>query len=386
MRAAGSSQLLSCIDDALRSLDEAITAEDDEEDAFEEEPRESSLPHADDAAYAELIEPAETLLPLMGPRAEPAGALLAAQLSQAAPADEGRRRREVLRRLSRLEPGTRWLQAALRSCVEARQSAALSCMVTAAQQRARPVSNSREGPAAEARIRAHGLVLAAGRVIRFREKSDCRSALRLWDHAAKMQSESPQHQQAALSGRAVATLEQRSSTPGQLAATEAENRWLRRAAQLQHLLQRSLVQASMSLQIAKADAFRTLKRHAVCQSTRTCTRWADGQERLTPVSISPLPAYGEQTRVTSARWLGCLLVQARLRVAGAAWRELSENATHQRHFKHVSLRPDGFLGVFEGSQRRAMERLAAKVFDVDDIGLGPVGCGAPHRAPAKWVC
>merc|ERR1712224_863357 len=144
------------------------------------------------------------------------------------PTEDSKTRRDVLRRLSRLEPGTRWINAALRSCIVSRQTMALSCMAAATRDRLSKVSVSRQ---------AKAFARAVARVFRQAENLACRSALCHWSHNAKQLSYLQQRKQKLL------------------------------AAQFEYV-ERGLVGVAFSLQRAKSDALRALRLHAASQAWR----------------------------------------------------------------------------------------------------------------------
>lgn len=211
------------------------------------------------------------------------------------------------------------------------------------------------------------MLIAASRVIHFRERFDCRCALlRLGGSLKRRLAQEPEE-------RAV---------PGQLAAIEAETRWLRRTVQLQSVMQRSLVNVALSLQQAKGEAFCKLRQFAACQAWNASDRaFPMVRRRFRPTR--PSVEYAAQTRVISARWMSSVLMQARLRLAGGAWQKLAVNAALTGRFALIGLGAEGFECA---GRRKVLEQLARDDGIKYDIGLAlPIALG-PARACTDWVC
>mmetsp|Transcript_26995 Transcript_26995/g.46856 ORF Transcript_26995/g.46856 Transcript_26995/m.46856 type:complete len:451 (+) Transcript_26995:107-1459(+) len=385
-RPYSSSSLLSSIDDALRSLDEAITAEEEQPDDGEEE------------------QPASTLALLQqepAPRARAASGASRSHCSERRPlpstADCQVPRVDV-----DVESAAKWLFAALRSSFQARKAEAFSRLARSASwnRRARDIAltssaNSRRGqgglpcqrlgtPAAPRSSQRDEQVLAfalaAGRVVRHHERHECVAALHRWRDAALLATlqESEEYEVVERPHtpggvrRAVETIEQRQSNSGQLTAAEAENRWLRRAVHRERLLQRSLVQFAVRLHQVKSGAFSKLKQHAAAFQVRPRLPHARAAS-----SHSTSVEYEGQTRVIGARWLVCLLLQAQLRASDVAWRQLT---AHAEFAKGEQLLADAQYSM----EARMRLREAVQNF-------GPscqYGGGAQHNSrPADdWVC
>lgn len=170
--------------------------------------------------------------------------------------------------------------------------------------------------------------------------------------------------------------------PGQLAAVEAENRWLRRAVQLQSVMQRSLVNVALSLQQAKGEAFCKLRQFAACKAWKASGRtFPIARRRFRPTR--PSMEYAAHTRVISARWMSSVLAQARLRLAGGAWHKLADNAALSRRFALIGLGTEGFECA---GRREVLEQLAADAGITYDIGLAPSMALGQARVCTDWVC
>lgn len=395
-RASSSSALLSSIDDALRSLDEAITAEDEPEDF---------TAHARPLFAEEARGGPRSSLALIDNRALVTGA--AWQFSST-PAEEGKMRRDRLRRLSRLEPGTRWLYSALKACIDERKCSAFRFIALTNRRPTKCVSGHMLSGYNELSHPSTEMVAFAflfGRVMQSNERYTCRCALHRWHHASKreadkchLRSSSAQLHNNETScstpggvRRVVASIEhslgQRQSISGQLAAAEAENRWLRRAVHLERLVQRSLIQVALSLQQSKADAFRTLKLNAI---------WPCVTKRLSfPTVIRHRPVAGSsqaamehaaQSHLIGARWIGSVLAQVQSQFASMAWRRLIDHCTHRCYHERYGMMPDGVV-EFRSGQREAWRNLAREEsFDLHDTGLNSLTTLRSSHAPCKWVC
>lgn len=420
-RPYSSSSLLSSIDDALRSLDEAITAEDELVDAEEvdEETKASG-------ALALLAGASETCTERLSGswRSHSSERGQLPQISG----------REVPRVHTGLEPAARWLQAVLRSCVQARQADAFSRLTRTAAccssprpaqrwtvrrfasgnsetrrhrgsasaalpSRGQRCAAVKRGPSRTEQMMA--FALAAGRVVRHHERHECLAALHRWRDAALLarlhaasqafgqedgECEMQENERPGTPGgvrRAVASIEQRQSMPGQLAAAEAENRWLRRAVHRERLLQRSLVQFAIRLQQVKSEAFSKLKQHAVAFQVSPTPRARQNLSQYDPVQ------YEGQTRVIGARWLVCLLVQAQLRSTDVAWRHL---VVHTEYDKGKQLLAESrYSPVARLRLREALQNLEAPSQggggSFDGGTSGEVRGAGPLGHPADdWVC
>jgi len=393
-RGSGSSALLSCIDDALRSLDEAITAEDEteENDVLVSEARVSP------SVGKDIRENSNSALALVETRTS-----VRSHFSSAS-AEDGRLRREQLRRLSRLEPGTRWLYSILQSCIQERQSVALHRLelvekrpphlVSASALRSRDYSSS-----SCVKFTSFAVILSGA--IRSSVKSTCRSAFHQWYHRSQIEGRNSQlrissmlinDNQTSCSTpggvrRVVATIEQRQSIPAQLAAIEAENRWLRRAAHLERLVQRSLVHVALALQQTKADGFRALKFNAIRASAPPSLSFCSVTSpliRRRPIAKSPVE-YDARSRMMSARRIGCVFTQVQLRLASQAWQRLAEHRSLRRRHDYYGVGPNGLV-EFGTGQRQAWRNLAAEEgFDLHDLGLNAFTAPRSSDSPCKWV-
>jgi hypothetical protein len=146
---------------------------------------------------------------------------------------------------------------------------------------------------------------------------------------------------------------------------------------LDRLVQRNLVQVALSLQQAKGDAFRTLRRYAVCQAR------ASRSNALTMLNFMSGPAH---PREMSAYWLGRLLAQAQMRLAGSAWSRLMQHADLSRCSELYRLSTEGHHGL-RARQHEAWARLVRERFrNSDDAGVGPLFAFGPTDMHTEWVC
>jgi len=289
MSRLGSGSLLSCIDDALRSLDEAIIAEED-------------------CAFA----PAAQLVNVVGDD----------HRNRALPSDAA---------------AVHWLCAALRSCAHARQGAAFHqwaltathdsqcCVRTAVRHRcfariATIPKKSQEQLAACASRACERRILV--RLFHEWQHSTLHSRLMVQLDSKDQHRVSWLQSSLGTGGRgvrrAVATIEQRQSLPGQLAAVEAESRWLRRAAHVERLVDRILVWTAIRSQQAQTDAFFALRRYAIQDGRLAIAQGAGASpRRLLAVECTT------QTRIICVRWLGFILTRSAGRYCDWAFRQLA---------------------------------------------------------------
>lgn len=413
MRASGSSSaLLTSIDDALKSLDEAITAEVEEETAAREE-REEGLPPR------QLQEDAES-------RDSPyARCVVYGDLD-----DMDEQARTMLHQ--QRTAGARFLQAALRSCLQARQSAVLAELLAHGYAVAAPQSSHRwlggDDPPAWSSVTRPTMPalqqlarLLGGMERRHRRRSRLWAWRRLHQHAAHAAAAATSFQDASEDDgstqrvgtpggvrRTVASIEQRQSMQGQLAAVDAESRWLRKALRIEQVLSGGLLQSAVRLHQAKQDAFVALRLHAASQRPEapprqvTSSRSYPMVRRRDPLATArlamPVVEYAAQTRVISARWMVCLLIQAQHRARDHAWRQLVAH-THLCRAQHMlaqaqrsSLATSALREACRSAGGRAHRRLVEGGLPGLQCRLAAVTAGDddPLATPAssvdRWPC
>lgn len=181
---------------------------------------------------------------------------------------------------SAVDPKTAvWLCRSIRSCVWTRQRSVLErwCLCVAAER------------TRETQMGA----LAVARALRMCVKHRSLAALSWWRCVALWEASHEECRATALAA-AEADADERQSIADQLAATEAEKRWLRRTLHSSRLLHRSLVMAAVLAHNVKFDAFQTLKRNAV----RAVVPQLPVARSQTPVEVSDCIAL----RAARHRW------------------------------------------------------------------------------------
>lgn len=370
----GTGSLLSSIDDALRSLDMAVAAEEAAEAAAA-----AGAEIAEEAVAAkEAAEVAEMdPMPLSVMYSAPPPVSIA-------PRVKPKPNERVVR-----EAGARWLGTALGACAKTRQSAALSAWSrSSCRIGARLVAGLGEPTAAVAlpRRNTNGLkvgILLLVQVVGRRLQNMKLGALLNWRRSSPLETSddaalrprspksprSPRLQREArlahtAEAHAVATKHHETQRIlDQLAASEAENRWLRQAVLNERSTYRGLTMISLLLFQHKAAGFRALRRNSAGLRPPLPRR---------PRCAGP-QAYDAHTSTFAGLWLGTLLSRARRRTLDCAWRRLAARSefcrgrellseAHGSHAARAGLRdalrslgrPPG--GVASQTSRQSRER------------------------------
>lgn len=317
----GTGSLLSSIDDALRSLDMAVAAEEAAEAAA--------------AAGAEIAEEAVAAKESAG-SGEIDPMLLAVMYSAPPPVSIAPRVKPKPNERVVREAGARWLGTVLGACAKTRKGAALCAWSRSACRIASPYAagpggamSAVLGPRRHADGLKAGLLLLTQAVGR-RLQNMKLGALLNWRRLSPLETSddaaprsksprSPRFQREArlaktAEAHAVATKHQETQRVlDQLAASEAENRWLRQAVLNERSTYRGLTLISLLLFQHKAAGFRALKRNSAALRPPLPRR---------PRCAGP-QAYDADTSAFAALWLGTLLSRARRRTLDRAWRRLA---------------------------------------------------------------